>query len=197
MLKVWESDCSNYGGCHPWFYGGDTPQSLPLMISHWESVYGRGHNYILNLPPSKAGVIEPHMAAAAAAFGVERHRRYGAGSSDPDTPSACELARVGGRLAQWSRSSSFPAAAAAAAATAGDGAVVAGYDSSKHDPSAAAPATELLLHFDEVTVFDRVFLSEDVTHDGQLYKGFELNPSHVCSLASCSAAAATPQRRGV
>ena len=41
-FKVWESDCSNYGGCHPWFFGGDNPQSLSLMMSHWESTYGLG-----------------------------------------------------------------------------------------------------------------------------------------------------------
>jgi hypothetical protein len=35
-----QADCSNYDGCHPWFYGGDNPQSLPLMMSHWEHTYG-------------------------------------------------------------------------------------------------------------------------------------------------------------
>jgi hypothetical protein len=35
-----QADCSNYDGCHPWFYGGDNPQSLPLMMSHWENTYG-------------------------------------------------------------------------------------------------------------------------------------------------------------
>jgi hypothetical protein len=65
-----------------------------------ESTYGLGHNYILNMPPSKAGIITPNMAAAAAAFGVERHRRYGEGSSAPDAPSECELGRTGGRVAQ-------------------------------------------------------------------------------------------------
>ena len=35
-------DCSNYGGCHPWFFGGDNPQPLPLMMNHWESTYGLG-----------------------------------------------------------------------------------------------------------------------------------------------------------
>ena len=95
-FKVWESDCSNYGGCHPWFFGGDNPQPLARMMQHWESTYGLGHNYILNLPPSKDGIITPNMAASAAAFGVERHRRYGEGSSAPDAPSKCELARAGG-----------------------------------------------------------------------------------------------------
>lgn len=98
-------------------------------MRHWESTYGLGHvspqaiprhnviprdtaerllvlvclqNYILNLPPSKAGIIEPNMAAAASSFGVERHRRYGTGSSAPDEKSECELGRAGGRLAQWS-----------------------------------------------------------------------------------------------
>ena len=150
-FKVWESDCSNYNGCHPWFYGGDSPQSLPLMMDHWESVYGRGHNYILNLPPSKSGIIEPNMAAAAAAFGAERHRRYGAGFSDPDTPSACELARTSGRLAEW---------------------------------SPTGTATELLLHFPERTAFDRVFLAEDVIHDGQLVAQYSVD---ICSdMAGCT-----------
>ena len=58
------------------------------------------HNYILNMPPSRDGIITPKMAASAAAFGAERHRRYGPGSSAPDEPSKCELARGGGRLAQ-------------------------------------------------------------------------------------------------
>ena len=123
-FKVWESDCSNYNGCHPWFFGGDNPQSLPTMMNHWESSYGLGHNYILNLPPSKAGIITPKMAAAAAAFGQERRRRYGAGASDPDTPSECELVRGGGRMKQ------------------GD---------------------ELLLELKAPEVFDRIFLSEDIS----------------------------------
>ena len=29
-FKVWESDCSNYGGCHPWFYGGKQSGALPV-----------------------------------------------------------------------------------------------------------------------------------------------------------------------
>ena len=123
---------SSDGGCHPWFFGGDNPQPLALMMSHWESTYGLGHNYILNLPPSKDGIITPNMAAAAAAFGVERHRRYGHGSSAPDEPSACELARIGGRLAQWS-----PAAAAA------DG------------DSGEAAQTELVLKLGKPSSFDR------------------------------------------
>ena len=92
------------------------------------------------------------MAAAAAAFGAERFRRYGAGSSDPTTPSACELARVGGRLAQWSGNGGAHAAAAA-----------------------AAPPTELVLHFDKVTHFDRIFLSEDVANDGQLIAKYTID----------------------
>ena len=72
-----------------WFYGGDEPQPLPLMMGHWERTYGLGHNYILSLPPNPAGIIAPRMAASAAAFGAERHRRYGEGSSTPDTPSEC------------------------------------------------------------------------------------------------------------
>eukprot|EP00937_MAST-01D_sp_MAST-1D-sp2_P000261 g261.t1 len=100
-FKVWEADCSNYAGCHPWFFGGDTPQSLGLMMEHWENVWGLGQNYILNVPPSKDGVITPKMAAAAAAFGAERHRRYGDGASEAGAPSACELNRTRGRVAQW------------------------------------------------------------------------------------------------
>jgi hypothetical protein len=38
-------------------------------------VAGLGQNYILNMPPSKDGIIEPNMAQAAAAFGKERLRR--------------------------------------------------------------------------------------------------------------------------
>ena len=103
-FKVWESDCSNYEGCHPWFFGGDSPQPLALMMDHWEATYGRGQNYILNLPPSKDGVITPRMAASAAAFGKERHRRYGPGSSDPSAKSECEIARTSGRLGGYDAS---------------------------------------------------------------------------------------------
>ena len=95
-FKVWEADCSNYQGCHPWFFGGDNPQPLALMMDHWEATYGLGHNYILNMPPSKDGIITPKMAASAEAFGRERHRRYGVGSSDPSMRSPCELARATG-----------------------------------------------------------------------------------------------------
>jgi len=148
-FKVWESDCSNYGGCHPWFFGGDTPQSLALMLDHWENTYGLGHNYILNLPPSKDGVITPKMAASAAAFGAERYRRYGAGSSDPDQPSECEIVRTKGRLAQWSPDTD----------------------------------NEQVLHFDKATFFDRVFLSEDIVHDGQLVVQYAID---VCT-GACKA----------
>jgi len=46
-------------------------------MGHWESTYGRGANYILNLPPSANGLIEPALVAAARAFRAERTRRYG------------------------------------------------------------------------------------------------------------------------
>ena len=173
-FKVWEADCSNYGGCHPWFYGGDNPQSLPLMMSHWESVYGRGQNYILNLPPSPDGIITPKMAAAAAAFGAERHRRYGAGSSNPTAPSECELARTGGRLAQWSTAGSLDSGGGGGNGTATD------------DTKQAPPATELVLHFDSVTYFDRIFLSEDVANDGQLIAQYAVD---VCNSSTSAAGA--------
>ena len=155
-------DCSNYNGCHPWFFGGDSPQPLPLMMTHWESTYGLGHNYILSLPPSPDGIITPKMAASAAAFGQERHRRYGHGSSGPDTPSECELGRTGGRLAQWR------------GATAEDA-----------DGASAASQTELVLELPvQQTRFDRVFLSEDVLHDGQLVANYTVD---ACSAATRSA----------
>lgn len=152
-FKVWESDCSNYGGCHPWFFGGDNPQPLSLMMDHWESTYGLGHNYILNLPPSKDGIITPKMAAAAGAFGLERHRRYGQGSSDPDTPSACELARAESRLGQWSEDS--------------------------------APQTELVLALGKQAAIDRIFLSEDVVHDGQLVGQYKVDACSGATLLAC------------
>ena len=119
------------------------------MLDHWENTYGLGHNYILNLPPSKDGVITPKMAASAAAFGAERYRRYGAGSSDPDQPSECEIVRTKGRLAQWSPDTD----------------------------------NEQVLHFDKATFFDRVFLSEDIVHDGQLVVQYAID---VCT-GACKA----------
>ena len=155
-FKVWESDCSNYNGCHPWFFGGDNPQPLSLMMSHWESTYGLGHNYILNMPPSRDGVITPKMAASAAAFGTERHRRYGAGSSAPDERSQCELARAGGRLAQWHPTS--------------DG---------------TGNEAELVLVLGKPSAVDRIFLSEDVVHDGQLVGQYVVDACTAPSLAGC------------
>lgn len=51
------------------------------MMDHWESTWGRGTNYILNLPPSKDGLISPALVASAAAFADERARRYGDGAA--------------------------------------------------------------------------------------------------------------------
>ena len=153
-----------------WFYGGDDPQSLPLMMSHWEQTYGLGHNYILSLPPNPAGIITPRMAASAAAFGAERHRRYGEGSSMPDTPSECELARAGGRLAQWSN------ATVSAAQT--------------------QTQTQLVLKLPKRVKrgngprFDRVFLSEDVAHDGQLVGAYAIDACGASTLAGCNDAGA-------
>ena len=65
-----------------------TPSSTKIELSgvvrcpcrkHWESTYGRGTNYILNVPPSPNGEIEPGLVAASAAFRQERERRYGDG----------------------------------------------------------------------------------------------------------------------
>ena len=47
-FKVWESDCSNYNGCHPWFFGGDHPQPLPAMMAHWEQTYGASNRMPLH-----------------------------------------------------------------------------------------------------------------------------------------------------
>lgn len=49
---------------------------------------GRGTEYILNLPPSKAGVIGPREAKAAADLGAEVTRRYGCGHARPCNPAA-------------------------------------------------------------------------------------------------------------
>lgn len=80
------------------------------------------------------------MAAAAAAFGVERHRRYGAGSSAPHVPSECEIARTSGRMAQW-----------------------------------PAKNGQIILDLPTETKFDRIFLSEDVVHDGQLVANYTID----------------------
>lgn len=121
------------------------------MMEHWESTYGRGHNYILNMPPSKDGIITPNMAAAAAAFGNERHRRYGQGSSDPDTPSKCELARAEGRLGQWTEES----------------------------------GNQLLIDLGKQAAVDRIFLSEDVVHDGQLVGQYTVDACSGVAVAAC------------
>ena len=135
----------------------------------WEATYGLGHNYILSLPPSPDGIITPKMAASAVAFGTERHRRYGRGSSAPDEPSACEIARAGGRLAQWG-----PAVAAGRRPAAGAGV-------------SRANQSELVLKLgSSPTSFDRVFLSEDVIHDGQLVAQYTVDYCDAPALAGCN-----------
>jgi alpha-L-fucosidase len=172
-FKVWESDCSNYGGCHPWFFGGDDPQPLPLMLQHWEATYGLGHNYILNMPPSKDGIITPKMAASAAAFGAERLRRYGAGSSDPARPSACELARGSGRLAQWQGGEGGEGGGSPQTL------VLALGNSSSTSSSSGSRGQPVF--------FDRIFLSEDVAGDGQLVGGYVVEACSAATLAACDA----------
>ena len=90
-----ESDCSIYSGCHPWFASDTaTVQSVDAGIQHWELTVGRGAEYILNLPPSKAGVIGPREAHAAEALGAEVARRYGCGHARPCKPSAAGSAHL-------------------------------------------------------------------------------------------------------
>ena len=121
-------------------------------MSHWESTYGLGHNYILNVPPSKDGIITPKMAAAAAAFGRERHRRYGPGSSDPEQKSEGERGRASGRVQQWPKNGTSVSTSPGTAVV--DSLVISLSNSSAGGArSASAP------------VFDRVFLSEDVLSD--------------------------------
>ena len=78
FFKSWESDCSFFNGCHPWFCCGAV-QDLNTTMQHWESSYGRGTNYILNVPPSPNGEIEPALVEASKSFALERERRYGDG----------------------------------------------------------------------------------------------------------------------
>lgn len=49
---------------------------------------GRGTEYILNLPPSKAGIIGLREAKAAADLGAEVAQRYGCGHARPCNPAA-------------------------------------------------------------------------------------------------------------
>ena len=167
-FKVWESDCSNYDNCHPWFFGGDNPQSLALMMEHWESVYGRGQNYILNLPPSPNGIITPKMAASAAAFGAERLRRYGPGSSAPEQKSECELGRTSGRMAQWGVKT-----------TSRTSRTIGGN-------SGAGAVSALVLPVNGS--FDRIFLSEDVISDGQLVAQYVVETCAIDAPAAADAA---------
>ena len=84
VFKAWESSCSIFRGCHPWFpYGsGNAPQPVaPVMtlddlMGKWESSWGRGTNMILNLPPERDGLIAENLVEAAESFAAERHRRY-------------------------------------------------------------------------------------------------------------------------
>ena len=81
--KFWksaESDCSIFGGCHPWFCCG-TVQTLAQSMGHWEATVGRGTEFIMNVPPNKTGVIDDQLVAATAAFGAEVERRYGSHGS--------------------------------------------------------------------------------------------------------------------
>ena len=73
FFKSWESDCSFFDGCHPWFCCGKV-QDINTTMSHWESSYGRGTNYILNVPPSPNGEIEPALVEASKNFRLERER---------------------------------------------------------------------------------------------------------------------------
>merc|ERR1712107_154232 len=95
FFKSPESDCSIYDGCHPWFASDSAPvQTVATAIRHWELTVGRGGEYILNVPPSKAGVIGDREAAAAAALGAAVEARYGCGNARPCEPLASTTAVV-------------------------------------------------------------------------------------------------------
>ena len=62
-------------------------QSVPDAIQHWELTVGRGAEYILNLPPSKAGVIGPREAnAAAVLISLAKNGRLGGATSRSSPP---------------------------------------------------------------------------------------------------------------
>ncbi len=85
VFKAWESSCSIYRGCHPWFpygsHGGSPHAVTPVMtledlMGKFESSWGRGTNMILNLPPEKNGLIAQNLVEAAETFAAERQRRF-------------------------------------------------------------------------------------------------------------------------
>ena len=138
------------------------------------------------------------MAAAAAAFGVERHRRYGTGSSDPETPSKCELARAAGRLGQWTGEVTRAAAAEtgveAVRPNQNETQLVLALGARTNDPllflfkmmiefaktgsgqSRGKPfKTNMAFVAGKEAAFDRIFLSEDVIHDGQLVANYTVD----------------------
>jgi len=76
FFKAAESDCSIFGGCHPWFCCG-TVQTLEQSMAHWEGTVGRGSEFIMNVPPNTSGVVDESLVSSASAFGDEVSRRYG------------------------------------------------------------------------------------------------------------------------
>lgn len=84
VFKAWESSCSIYTDCHPWFPGGSDGElhpssdvmSLNQIMARYEASWGRGTNMILNLPPEKNGLIADDVVAAGVSFAEERKRRY-------------------------------------------------------------------------------------------------------------------------
>ena len=75
-FKAAESDCSIFGGCHPWFCCG-TVQTLEQSMAHWEGTVGRGSEFIMNVPPNKSGIVDELLVSSTSAFGNEVSRRYG------------------------------------------------------------------------------------------------------------------------
>lgn len=100
--KSWESDCSIYQGCHPWFWSAHAPvQSLAQSIGHWEATVGRGVEFIMNVPPNTTGLIDQGLGQATAAFGSEVLRRYGRYGRYQPTPPPSEASngtQVGPRV---------------------------------------------------------------------------------------------------
>jgi len=76
QFKSWESSCSFFNGCHPWFCCGTVPSREQAMLL-FDSTWGRGSNLILNLPPNRSGVIEESLVTAANNFAKDRAARYG------------------------------------------------------------------------------------------------------------------------
>lgn len=75
-FKSWESSCSFFDGCHPWFCCGTVP-SPDQAMQLWDATWGRGSNLILNLPPNTSGVIEESLVVAAEALATARVKRFG------------------------------------------------------------------------------------------------------------------------